>query len=77
MIAMPLAIDQNRLIDHLLKEYGMKNDAQLSRELGVAPPVISKVRHHALAVGPALKVRMMEKLGIELRTINELLAPVL
>jgi hypothetical protein len=71
-----LPFDQNRLLNHLMQVMGAKNDAALSRELEVAPPVISKMRHHRLAVGPALKIRIMEKTHITLRDLNYLIGKV-
>ncbi len=41
----------NHLLDILLGKMQLKNDAALSRLLEVAPPVISKIRHHRLPVG--------------------------
>src|SRR5471032_812695 len=38
----------NHLLDILLGKMQLKNDAALSRLLEVAPPVISKIRHHRL-----------------------------
>jgi hypothetical protein len=50
--------EPNKLLD-LLKDFlGSKNDAALSRTLEVAPPVISKIRHHRLPISAALLIRM-------------------
>jgi plasmid maintenance system antidote protein VapI len=67
-------LDQNRLIDYLLEKCGLKNDAALSRHLEVAPPVISKIRHHRLPVGASLTIRIMENCGVSLQEIKALLA---
>ena len=48
----------NHLLDILLGKMQLKNDAALSRMLEVAPPVISKIRHHRLPVGASLLIRM-------------------
>lgn len=64
--------DQNKLIDHLLNAYRLKNDAALSRLLDVAPPVISKIRHNRLPIGAAIKLRMMRRFGITLAEIDAL-----
>lgn len=64
--------DQNKLIDHLLEAYRLKNDAALSRLLDVAPPVISKIRHNRLPIGAAIKLRMMRRFGITLEKLDEL-----
>lgn len=63
-------IDQNRLIDHLLSRFELKNDAALARTLDVAPPVISKVRHHRMLVGASLMIRILDKFDISLAEIR-------
>lgn len=68
-------LDQNKLVDHLLNKMELKNDAALSRLLEVAPPVISKVRHHRLPVGASLTIRIMEKCDITLAEIKSFLEP--
>ena len=50
----------NRLLDSLLQNMQLKNDAALSRMLEVAPPVISKIRHHRLPVSASVLMRMHE-----------------
>jgi hypothetical protein len=49
-----------RLLDALIEQLGLKNDAALARALEVAPPMISKIRHRALPVGGAMLIRMHE-----------------
>jgi len=68
-----LPFDQNRLLDHLLNTMKLKNDAALSRVLSVAPPVISKIRHHRLPVGPAIKIRILEKFDLTVHQVNHLI----
>lgn len=68
-----LPFDQSRLIDHLLGAKKLKNDAALSRVLSVAPPVISKMRHHRLAVGPAIKIRILEQFDMTVHQLNHLI----
>ena len=53
----------NQLLDTLRERMKLKNDAALSRALEVAPPVISKIRHHRLPVGASLLIRMHEVTG--------------
>jgi plasmid maintenance system antidote protein VapI len=72
MSKIEINFDQNKLIDHLLETYKLRNDAALSRKLDVAPPVISKIRHNRLPIGPAIKLRMMRRFGISLEKIDEL-----
>jgi plasmid maintenance system antidote protein VapI len=50
----------NRLLDALLENMRLKNDAALSRMLEVAPPVISKIRHHHMPVSASVLIRMHE-----------------
>jgi hypothetical protein len=59
----------NHLLDILLNQLKLKNDAALSRALEVAPPVISKIRHNRLPVGASLLIRIHEVSG---RSINDL-----
>lgn len=65
--------DPNKLLDHLLHILNLKNDAALSRLLEVAPPVISKVRHRVLPVGPALLIRMHEVSDLNIRDLKDLM----
>lgn len=63
--------DPNHLIDSLIERLELRNDAALSRALGVEPPVISKIRHKRLAIGASILIRMHEASDI---AINELRA---
>jgi hypothetical protein len=65
--------DPNNLLDTLIKKLGIKNDAALSRVLEVAPPVISKIRHKTLPVGPNLLIRIHEETGLSIREIRALM----
>jgi hypothetical protein len=65
--------DPNKLLDHLIEILNLKNDATLSRLLEVAPPVISKVRHRVLPVGPALLIRMHEVSNLNIRDLKDLM----
>jgi hypothetical protein len=65
--------DPNNLLDTLIKTLGIRNDAALSRVLEVAPPVISKIRHKILPVGPSLLIRMHEESGISIKEIRSLM----
>lgn len=61
--------DPNVLMDTLIERLKLKNDAALARELEVAPPVISKIRHRTLRVGATMLIRMHEASQL---TIGEL-----
>ncbi|MES2931912.1 MAG: hypothetical protein V4805_00265 [Pseudomonadota bacterium] len=63
----------NRLLDTLIEKLRLKNDAALSRALEVAPPVISKIRHHRLPVGASLLIRMHEVSDLSIRDLRYLM----
>ena len=65
--------DQSALLDHLVQHLRLKNDAQLAAALHVAPPVISKVRHHKLPVGASLLISMHEESGIEIKELRRIM----
>lgn len=60
--------EQTKLVDGLIDRFKLKNDAELSRKLGVAPPVISKLRHNRLPIGDGLLVKIHDVFGLQ---INE------
>ena len=63
----------NRLLDALLENMRLKNDAALSRMLEVAPPVISKIRHQRVPVSASLLIRMHEATGISIGDLRFLM----
>lgn len=63
----------DRLLDVLRENLQLKNDAALSRTLGVAPPVISKIRHRRVHVGAALLIRMHEVTGLNIIDLRYLM----
>lgn len=60
----------NRFIDHLIAEFGFKNDAALARTLKVAPPVVSKLRTGKLSLGATLILFIHEELGMSVSDIR-------
>lgn len=62
--------DANGLLDALLARHQLKNDAALSRMLQVAPPVLSKLRHHALPLGDSFVLRCVEIAGMSLPEVR-------
>lgn len=59
------------LLEHLKAALHLKNDAALARKFGVAPPVVSKIRHGVLPVGDSFLVKSHEIGGMtfaQLRT---------
>lgn len=65
--------DPNLLLDALIEKLQLKNDAALSRILEVAPPVISKLRHRALPIGPTMLIRMHEVSDMGIREMRALM----
>jgi plasmid maintenance system antidote protein VapI len=61
------------LLDFLIKEYGLKNDAALSKALGVKPPVISKIRSRSMGVSGDMKILIYKKTGMSIEDIEEFL----
>ena len=59
-----------QLLDAVMAKLDLKNDAALSRALEVAPPVISKIRHGRLPVGPSLLIRMHEVTDMAIRELK-------
>lgn len=68
-----LQYNPNHLLDTLIGKLHLKNDAALSRMLEVAPPVISKVRHHRLPVGASILIRMHEISDLSIRDLRYLM----
>lgn len=68
-----MAYNPNRLLDTLIKNFHLKNDAQLCRMLEVPPPLISKIRHHRLPVGASLLIRMHEVTELSIRDLRFLM----
>lgn len=71
--SMQTPYDPNRLFDVLLTRTNTRNDAALSRMLGVSPTIISKVRHHRLPVGATLLIRAQEITGMSVRELRKVM----
>ncbi|NYE58983.1 plasmid maintenance system antidote protein VapI [Duganella sp. 1224] len=65
--------DPNYLLDMISARLGLKNDAALARELEVAAPVVSKIRHLRLPVSGAMLIRIHEVTGMQLRELQDLM----
>lgn len=59
----------NAILNAVMYKMKLRNDRQLSGELGVKPPVISKLRNGHQALGPAVLVRLLELSDISLREL--------
>ncbi|AMO94534.1 hypothetical protein CFter6_1837 [Collimonas fungivorans] len=60
------------MLDVVISNQNLENDAALARVLKVAAPVISKVRNNVLPVGPTLLVKLHEATGMTTREIKAL-----
>ncbi|MEO8600635.1 MAG: hypothetical protein ABI656_12485 [bacterium] len=69
----PQDFNPDNLLDTLIEQLKLKNDAALSRKLEVAPPVISKIRHRRLPIGASLLIRMHEASGMSIRMLRDLM----
>lgn len=73
-----LAARQSELLDDLMKESGIKNDAHLSRLVEMSPPVISKLRNGWLPIGATILIALNEVTGRSIRDMKQALGyPVL
>lgn len=63
----------NRLLDTIIDNLRLRNDAQLCRVLEVAHPMISKIRHGHIPVGAAMLIRMHEATGLSIRDLRYLM----
>ncbi|MDP9109817.1 MAG: hypothetical protein M3N23_12220 [Pseudomonadota bacterium] len=61
------------LLDAIIGLKNLKNDAALCRLLGVAPPMISKIRHGRLPIGASLLIRMHEETDLTIKALRELM----
>lgn len=64
----------NTLFNYVQKERRVKNDAQLSRDLGVSPPAISAMRRDRLSAGSTIILSIHETYRIPVKKIRSLLA---
>lgn len=62
------------LFDAIKREFNLKNDAALARELKFTPPQISKVRARVLSCTDTLILRVHEVFGLTVPEIRDLIA---
>lgn len=67
-------IPAHTLLDFLITEKGMKNDAAIARILGINPSVLSKIRKddRKYPVSPEIRLGVMRNFGLSLRRVDEL-----
>lgn len=51
------------MLDGVIEQQNLKNDAALARAIKVAPPVISKIRNGVLPLGSSMLVKLHEFTG--------------
>lgn len=68
-----LKYQPGKLLDGMQEKLGAKNDAELSRMLHVAPPIISKIRHLRAPVSSSILLRMHEESQLEIRDLQEMM----
>jgi hypothetical protein len=61
------------LFDTLLEKLDLKSFAALARVLDVAQPVISKMRHGQLEIGPTMLISMHEESGLSVKELRALM----
>jgi len=63
----------NKLLNKTMEVLELKNDRHLAATVGVAPPVISKIRHGHLKVGAVLIIRIHELTEMSVKDIKAML----
>lgn len=71
---MPKPVPPHALLDYLISEKHMKNDAAISRKLGVNSSVLSKIRHcpEMYPVSPEIRLGVMRAFRMSLAKVDEL-----
>jgi hypothetical protein len=64
----------HRLIDAVIDEFGLKNDAAFSRLTGINPVMVSKIRNRKSRVSSTQILAIHERTGMPVSRIRELLA---
>lgn len=59
------------LLDAIIKEFELKNDAHLADKLGVLPSRVSKMRHGRLSVTDSFILVVYDKTGWSIERIRE------
>ncbi|MDO8728689.1 MAG: hypothetical protein Q7K26_02210 [bacterium] len=73
LVAEEISYNPDNLLDAIIKQLHLKNDAALSRTLEVAPPVISKIRHRRLPIGASMLIRMHEVTELSIKDLRTLM----
>jgi hypothetical protein len=65
--------DPNNLLDSLIENLQLKNDAALCRALEVWPPVLSKIRYRRSPISAAMLIRMHEVSDLTIAELRALM----
>ncbi|HEX8958040.1 MAG TPA: hypothetical protein VF798_17325 [Burkholderiaceae bacterium] len=63
----------DRLLDAVQSKLRINSDAALSRALGVAPPILSKVRHRKVPITPWLIIQIHDAARLSVEEIRALM----
>jgi hypothetical protein len=66
-------VDGELFVEVLLEGLGLKNAAELSRELGIAPAVVSRIRHLKNAVPDHLLIGLHEAYDLDIGSLKDLI----
>ena len=67
------AYNVGKLLDTIMAKLGVKNDAALSRELGVSPTIVSNIRNVKVALSAAMMIRIHDVADMSITTIRSFL----
>jgi hypothetical protein len=68
-----ITYNPDHLLDTLIKQFVLKNDAGLCRVLEISPPLISKIRHRRMQITASLLIRMHEVSGLSIAELRSLM----
>jgi plasmid maintenance system antidote protein VapI len=68
----PSEVIMDHLINHLRREYKIRTDAELAKQISVKPPAISKLRHGTSALTPALILKIHEAFDMPVKEIRRI-----
>jgi len=62
-----------KLLDHLIEDYGFKNDRQIALYTVISTGTISKIRKGKLKPSASVIIKIHEKLGMSISEIKDLI----
>lgn len=68
--AVTVQYDPNALLNDVRNHLGVSSDAALCARLDLAPPVMSKIRHKKLTIGPTLLIRLHEETNWSIKDLK-------